>query len=251
LGQNLTSKDTVILNWDASFDCRAKKVDAEKELKGTDTMTTLARENDDALRKHLAKAFKLSPQSSPEELIQQLELHQRLHMLYETGRLKKCMLSAYLYMTIQYREQLLLHLGSSSITPTTAANSPPPPDVWIRLAKIAPGVEGLADKGFERTDRYFPFFNAIRTPRVLRGRKVKQYHEDELEPKRAICTARYINEVGFARTVDLDVIKDTVPYENLRILPYALEWAHAHLNIGLPLRKPGRHCGLPDSYWDT
>jgi hypothetical protein len=100
-------------------------------------------------------------------------------------------------------------------------------------------------------DRNLPHFNPVRCPRVLRGRYVKQYHQDELGPKRALCTGRYTNEVGFARVVDLDGLKDVVPYENFKMLPYMLEWAHAHLNIGMPLRKPGMHCGLPDDYWDV
>ena len=119
------------------------------------------------------------------------------------------------------------------------------------IAKIPPNLEGLADKSFERTDRYFPFFNAVHTPRVLRGRYVKQYHQDELEPKQELCTARYPNEVGFSRIVDLDILKDVVPYENFTVLPYALEWGHAHLNLGLPLRKPGKSSGLPKDYWDS
>jgi hypothetical protein len=58
---------------------------------------------------------------------------------------------------------------------------------------------------------------------VLRGRKVKQYHENELEPKRLLCTARYPNEVGFSRIVHLDILKDVVPYESICLLPYAIE----------------------------
>ena len=30
----------------------------------------------------------------------------------------------------------------------------------------------------------------------------------------------------------------------------AHEWAHAHLNLGMPLRKPGRDSGLPENYWE-
>ena len=154
-------------------------------------------------------------------------------------------------MTIDFRHKLLVHLGSTMIATTANTTSNPPPDIWIRLAMIPPGAEGLADKNFEKTDRFFPIFNAIQTPRVLRGRRVKQYHEDELEPKRLLCKARYANEVGLSRIVDLDILKDVVPHKNFCLFPFALEWAHAHLNLGQPFRKPGRNSGQTLDYWNT
>jgi predicted ATPase len=69
---------------------------------------------------------------------------------------------------------------------TANTSNDPPPDVWIRLA----------DKGLEKTDRFFPFINAIQTPCVLRGRRVKQYREDELEPKKSF--AKYVMQMKLA-----------------------------------------------------
>ncbi len=62
-----------------------------------------------ALQEQLVMAFKLSPQSSPEELLQQLELHERLDKLHECRQLKKCIFSAYLrvksyYHTLEVRQ---------------------------------------------------------------------------------------------------------------------------------------------------
>ena len=44
-------------------------------------------------------------------------------------------------------------------------------------------------------------------------------------------------------------LRDTVPYENLNVVPYMLEWGHAMMNLGNPLRKPGKDSRLPFNYW--
>jgi len=79
---------------------------------------------------------------------------------------------------------------------------------------------------------------------------VKQYDVIELIEKHGICTSRYIVEVPFSRLLNVAGLRDNVPYENLRLVPYMLEWGHAEMNLGMPLRKPGRDCGLPAGYWD-
>lgn len=78
---------------------------------------------------------------------------------------------------------------------------------------------------------------------------MKQYEPIELVDKRALCTARYVSEVVFARFVTLAGLQDIIPYENFRVLPYMVEWGHAQMNLGWPLRKPGTNSGLPADYW--
>jgi hypothetical protein len=123
------------------------------------------------------------------------------------------------------------------------------PELYLRLAKIPPKTEGFGDKGFEKTDRYYPYFCRIRTPRVLRERDVKQYDTVELADKRLMCTGRYTAEVVFSNTIHVDILKDNVSYENIKLLPYAVEIGLAHSNNRKPLRKPGRNSGLPNDYW--
>jgi hypothetical protein len=113
------------------------------------------------------------PQGSIDDMIDQLTLHQNLHILYESGVLSKNMCSAYLYMTLNFRMDILHHLGSPLAT-SWDRQGRPLPDVWERLAKFPPRSRGLADKGFYRNGRFFPFFwIEIATPPVMKGRKVK------------------------------------------------------------------------------
>lgn len=126
------------------------------------------------------------------------------------------------------------------------------PQIALRLAKIPPGWELLGDKGFEKTDRFFPFMNAVRTPLVLRSRDTKQYRTVELageDGKKSLCTLRYTSEVGFSRVTILDGLKDVIPYRNLSILQHMHHWGHAMINLKMPLRRPGRNSVVGRDYW--
>jgi hypothetical protein len=247
-----SSADKLIANSDSWFDDRLKLVNLEASMNAAgleSKATVLFRENEEQTKIMNYLALDKSPQNSPESFLQQLELFERLHRLFETRDLSRSILSAYLFMTREYRMDLLHWMGSS-LVPQGYERLQEDRDVFLRLHKMPPKTEGLGDKGFEKTERFFPYFNKIRTPRVLRPREVKQYHEDELLAKHNMCSARYVNEVTFARLVIMDGLRDNVPYENLCLVPYMLEWGHAEMNLGKPLRKPGSNSGLPVDYWD-
>ena len=120
------------------------------------------------------------------------------------------------------------------------------PVIWLRSAKMPFDGEGLGDKGFEFTDRIFAWFNQVRTPRVLRKRDVKQHDIPELVDKNLFCKGRHTIEVAFSFLENVDSLKDTVPFENVSMLPHALEWGHAIINLNMPLRTPGSKSGLPN-----
>ena len=105
------------------------------------------------------------------------------------------------------------------------------PIVWQRLAKIPGSISLLNDKGFAGTERYYPNLNRMKTPPVMRARKVKQYHQSELKPKADLCRLRYTCEVVFARVTEQDLFKDKIPYYNLKSLTYGIEWAYMHIKI--------------------
>ena len=60
----------------------------------------------------------------------------------------------------------------------------------------------------------------------------------------------HVNEVTFARLVAMCGLQDTVTYENLCLVPCMLEWGHAEINPGWPLRKPESNSSLPADYWE-
>ena len=187
-----------------------------------------------------------TPQYEINELVQQLILFEKLHDMFETKKSRKCMLSAYLFMTRDFRIQVLKYVGilNSAENIELAA-----PDIWLRSAKIPPDSEGLGDKGFEHCDRFFAFMNKVRTPKILRNRVVKQYTPPELKLKAVYCKGRHTIETDYSILENVDALKDTIPYNNVFLLPYALEWGHAQMNLQLPLRKPGCNLGLPTDYW--
>ena len=128
-----------------------------------------------------------------------------------------------------------------------------PPDVWLRLAKFPKGSKGLGNKGFARTGWFYAFWIRIRTPLVMRTRKVKQCTREELEGaggKKDTCTLRYSSEVAFSRDTIQDGVKDVIPYWNVALLPYLHAWGHAMMNIKRPLRLPGENSCVNKKYWE-
>jgi hypothetical protein len=115
----------------------------------------------------------LKSQYDPLELLCQLELHERLHVLYSAGKLRKCSLSFYITFMAPLRMRILHWLGSSTVSDDYEPPDEPISDLYVRLAKIPDGFIVLGDKGFEKTDSSYPFWNQVWTPIVLRGRNVK------------------------------------------------------------------------------
>ena len=65
----------------------------------------------------------------------------------------KFMLSTYLYITKDYRNSLIIHLGLSDKNLIQNINKCP--KLWLFLAKIPPYGKELAKKGFEYIDTFF------------------------------------------------------------------------------------------------
>lgn len=93
-GDRIGSNDGDFLGgFDERFSDRLQLTETKKKLDAKDVKgkaTVLVREDAKELERVNAEALDKSPQSSPEEFLQQLELHERLHCLYEDGELKKC-----------------------------------------------------------------------------------------------------------------------------------------------------------------
>ena len=190
------------------------------------------------------------PQSSPLEMLCQLETHERLHRHYQSGDLRKCMLSYYLLVMAEDRMRILHHLGSKMVPHDYEPSDEPLPEVYLRLAKIPPGFDVIADKGFDKTDGLYPWWNLVWVPIVLRNRNVKQSLTEEIVGKRghrSLKRLRYTIEVGYSRVTDEECLKDVIPYGNIPQLQNMLAWGHANVNLGKPFRRPG---WSPPGYWD-
>ena len=191
--------------------------------------------------------------SSGVEKLAQLELHERLHRSHELKKMKKTSLSYYLLCSVGDRHKLLKWMGSN----LAPADMPCPrkddlPDIWLRLAKIPPKYCVLGDKGFDKMTRSNPRLNHVRTPWKLSN--VKDYRRSAamIEGDRATSDTRTLAEGGFARYKMEDVLKATVPYWVIAMLPYAHEWGHADINLQIPYRKPGDKSAVVNrEYWKS
>eukprot|EP00978_Attheya_sp_CCMP212_P048618 scaffold551240_cov134-Attheya_sp.AAC.1 len=219
---------------------KALKVKTRLEEQGKKTKFVDTTED---YKKEAQEALESGPQSSPLELLLQLECHERLHRQYVSKNLSPCLFSFYLEVMKKDRWALLHWLGSGMIDRAYVDQYSKPPDVPLRLNKIPPGWELLGDKGFDGTDRFFPNFNPVRTPLMLRTRQVKQYLRDEIfgegSGNRPLCRLRYTSEVAFSRVTQLDSLKDTISYHNFGMLQHMHSWGHAQINLNQPLRVPG------------
>jgi hypothetical protein len=174
------------------------------------------------------------PDSSVESKCEQLQLHNRLHELYESGRLRKNLLSFYLHHAKIYRENLLKYFTDPQdpTLPENFENSICP----ARLAKFPPGWIILADRGFANDSYMYPNLNHHITPHFLSGRP--QFTTREISTDRVTCEHRYTCEVVFSRFTDIKCLRDVVPYQFNHILTDAVHCGLANNNMQQPLKKP-------------
>ncbi|EJK63993.1 hypothetical protein THAOC_15319 [Thalassiosira oceanica] len=206
----------------------------------------------DAINK---KALESGVNSSGLEKAAQLEVHQRLHLAYEAEKLKKTSLAYFLLFTKKDRLRLLKWLGSS----LAPASLPMPserdlPVLPLGLAKIPPEFCVLGDKGFHKTTRLNPNLNLSKTPWKLSDEKVKDFRrgQDMITDDRATSDTRAVAENNYERFRNDVILKNKVPYWKIAMLPYAMEWGHANMNLQDPIRRPGKQSLVAGvaNYWD-
>mmetsp|Transcript_14884 Transcript_14884/g.33227 ORF Transcript_14884/g.33227 Transcript_14884/m.33227 type:complete len:199 (+) Transcript_14884:180-776(+) len=164
-------------------------------------------------------------------------MHERIHQLYATGRLKrKTLMSHYLYKTAAARqrwiaqiEAILSHLG---LDPDEVAVIFIP----VRLGKIPPGYYILADRGFSSCAPSYPFLNGQITPFFLDGRA--QFEEAEVSADRIKCELRYGSEAKFSQITDYTALKDRIPRSFFRHLHEICDFAHGASNFCEPFYLP-------------
>ena len=192
--------------------------------------------------------------SCGEEKLAQYEVHERLHRAYESNRLKKTLLSYFLLVTAKDRHILLKWMGSDfAPSSITMPNKDDLPSIWLRLAKVPPSYSILGDKGFYLADRLNPNINHVRTPWKLSNEEVQEYKRSAgmIKEDRETSDTRVVVEDGYERYRNETVLKGTVSYWEIALLPYANEWGHAVINLSRPIRFPGdKSCFInSDIYW--
>lgn len=162
------------------------------------------------------------PNESVASKIAQLEVHNRLDQCFKTGNLEQNNMLHYLAAT-RKRHQIqvnqLYEIRSHGLQKGDESVN------WVpeRLAKLPPGHECLADRGFLDCAHFYPHLNAQITPFFLSGRS--QFAEGELTAHRDKCEARYSLEASFSRVSDNVAFHDKIPRRCFVYLQHAVDWA--------------------------
>ena len=85
---------------------------------------------------------------------------------------------------------------------------------------------------------------------ILMNRKAKQHENRQLKKKGPYCRLRCSSEAIFSFFENFSPLQDVVPYDNVKLIPHALEWGNGFINLQSPMRKPGKNSGLPATCLD-
>lgn len=226
---------------------KSKMVENAERESGSDKRPPIL--TPEILQEQNRKALRNDPNRSGKRKLIQLERLQKLHLLYERGDLKKCLLSYYLLVTEDQRLKLLSWMGS-----TLATNIPKPSldelhKLPLRLAKIPQDCGVGGDKGFSGIEYYLPNCNEVVTPPQVANSKKERLSKDQIESEIPITTVRAPCETVFRRVDNEAVMKEKVPYWIIPWLPHGHALAHGEANLCRPLRFPGRNSIVGDDYW--
>ena len=117
----------------------------------------------DAVVKFNNALLRAGPNESCVTKLDQLQIHESLHVAYQKGSIRKCQLSYYLKGMEPLRAEMLRHLRGE-------AGDSVAPVLNTRLAKLPIGTTVLADRGFYFDAPSYPNVNAQVTPHFLTGR---------------------------------------------------------------------------------
>lgn len=151
------------------------------------------------------------PSFSPaSKQLEQLEIHERLHVRYKSNELSHCLLSKYL--------ECMAHVCDLQIKvlkygyKDEYSNIIEGRDVrqfYTRLDKFPGEFKILGDRGFYNDCIRYPNLNQQIVPHLLEGRD--QFSNKELIEDMKLCRLRYSSETNFSRITDSNVLCDTIP----------------------------------------
>ncbi|KAL7528715.1 hypothetical protein ACHAXR_002590, partial [Thalassiosira sp. AJA248-18] len=204
-----------------------------------------------SLKEQHGKAIRNDPNSSGPRKLMQLERHQRLHLLYESGELKKCLLSYFLLVTEEHRMKLLSWMGSELAQDVTKPTLETLQQLPLRLAKIPEDYGVGGDKGFTCIERLLPNVNAVDTPPQVANSKTHRLSTEQIQSEIPITTVRAACETVFKRVNNEAFMAEKIPYWLIPFLPHGHSLAHGEANLCQPLRLPGRNAIVGADYWQN
>lgn len=203
------------------------------------------------LKEQNERAIRSGPNSSGKFKCRQLEIHQRLHLLYESGVLSKCLLSYFLLVTESDRMKLLSWMGSPLASGTSKPTREQLPKIPLRLAKIPEDFDLGADKGFTNISWILPNLNWVETPFKLDNSKTQRKSSEQIEAEVPLTTCRAPSETIFRRWTYNASVQEPIPYWLLSLISHSHMVAFGDVNLLRPLRYPGRNAIVGPDYWDN
>ncbi|KAL7482282.1 hypothetical protein ACHAW6_010740 [Cyclotella cf. meneghiniana] len=182
--------------------------------------------------------------------LRQLEVLQRLHVVYENGELRKTKLSYFLLVTNDDRMNLLRWMGSDLADSRPKPTHDQLPNVPLCLAKIPHDYGISADKGFVDIQWDLPNLNKEDTPVLIRNSKQQRQSPEQIQHETPITTTHAHSETVFQLVKLEKTLRATVPYWLIIYLQHAWSLARGQANLFPPLRYPGRNAIVGRDYWE-
>jgi hypothetical protein len=252
--EEVTKSGRHVFGLDDALECfdnmvKAKVVEKAQRESGSNKRPPIL--TPEILQEQNRKAMRNDPNRSGKRKLQQLERLQKLHLLYERAKLKKCLLSYYLLVTEKERLKLLRWMGSKLASHIEKPSLDEINKVPLRLAKIPQEFGVGADKGFVGIEYKLPNLNKVVTPVQVANSKKERLSKEQIESEVPLTSVRAPCETVFKRVDNEAVMKEKVPYWIIPWLPHGHALAHGEANLCRPLRFPGRNSIVGADYWDN
>jgi len=209
------------------------------ELKDAGSSKKVPLLDPEMLRENNKKALYRDPNMSGTTKLQ-LERHERLHRKYESGDLRKCILSYFLLCT-PWRLKMLAWMGSNLAGSTNVPELDEIKEsVPLRLYKIPEDHSLGADKRYHGTDGDLPGCNKVDCPHLLRNSKTHRLSRDQIIEDVGITTTRGGCETVFFSSRLRSHLEGENPILVDSISPLWPRTGSRRAYLYQPLRYPGR-----------
>ncbi|MBT6514655.1 MAG: hypothetical protein HOK65_07780 [Crocinitomicaceae bacterium] len=170
------------------------------------------------------------PNGTTTRKLEQLKMHERLHLTYENNELPPNQFSHYLKLMQTQRKAMIKAIEDEDVIFFKNGN------FGKSLMNIPVGWTVLADRGFAFDATKYPNFNRHITPHFIKGRD--QFEKTELMDDLLTCQLRYISETHFSRVTDETSLRDIVAYDYFTILQHIVDVANGMANLKQPFYQP-------------
>ena len=174
------------------------------------------------------------PNKNADSVLEQIQLFIRLHQEFENGRLKKNLISHYIYhMISDFLEMKRVIEDNDQVTAKRYLVEKKYP---TRLGKFPLNTRGVGDKGFCKVAQFFPNLNIMVHPHLLS--KGGQFTEAQIQYDKGVQEIRWKDEGVFSRLTDEAFLAGLVPSFRFKFIEAAWNWGLARNNLRQPHFEP-------------